>query len=39
MFYAFVFQDSLCFGIIGKDGMVGLAEAIENCIWAEFEAL
>ena len=38
MFYAFVFQDALYLEISGEDVMVNLAEAIENCRWAEFEA-
>jgi len=38
MFYAFIFQDALYFEISGKDVMVDLAEAIESCGWAEFEA-
>ena len=31
MFYAFVFQHALHFGIFGEDVMAGLAKAIENC--------
>jgi len=38
MFYAFVFQDVLRFGICGEDVMAKLVEAIENRKWAEFEA-
>jgi len=38
MFYAFIFQDALHFGITNEDVMVDLQEAIENCRWAEFEA-
>ena len=38
MFSAFVFQDALRFGICGKDVIGDLAEAIENCRWAEFKA-
>jgi len=38
MFYDFISQDALCFGISGKDVIVDLAEAIENCRWVEFEA-
>ena len=37
MFYAFVFQDALHFGLCSKDVMAELADAIENCRWAEFE--
>ena len=38
MFYAFIFQDALCFEISGEDIMVDLAKAIQNCRWGEFEA-
>jgi len=38
MFYAFIFRDALRFRISGEDIMVDLAEGIENCRWAEFEA-
>jgi len=38
MFYAFVFQVALHFGICGEDVMADLADAIENCRWAELEA-
>jgi len=38
MFYTFVFQDALYFGLCGKDVMAVLADAIENCRWAELEA-
>jgi len=38
MFYAFIFQDTLRFGISGEDVMVDLTEVIKNCRWAEFEA-
>jgi len=37
MFYVFIFQDALCFGISDEDVMVNLAEAIENYRWGEFE--
>jgi len=30
MFYAFIFQDALRFGICGEDVVADLAEAIEN---------
>ena len=38
MFYAFILQDALRFGISGEDVMVNLAEAIENYKWGEFKA-
>ena len=38
MFYAFVFQDALHFGLCGKDVMAELADAIQNCRWAKLEA-
>jgi len=38
MFYAFVFQDVLRFGICGEAVLADLVEAIENRRWAEFKA-
>jgi len=38
MFYAFIFQDVLRFGISGEDVMVNLTKAIKNYRWGEFEA-
>jgi len=38
MFYAFIFQGALHFGLCGEDIVVHLAEAIENYRWTEFEA-
>jgi len=38
MFYAFVFQDVLHFGICGEDVMTDLTKVIETCKWAKFEA-
>ena len=38
MFYAFILQDALRFGICGEDVVADLAEAIKNYRWAEFEA-
>jgi len=38
MFYTFIFQDALHFGISGEDVIVDLAEVIENYRWLEFEA-
>ena len=38
MFYAFIFQDALRFGIYGEDVIADLAEAIKNYRWVEFEA-
>ena len=38
MLYAFIFQDAIRFKIRGKDVMVNLAEAIDNCRCAKFEA-
>ena len=38
MFYAFIFQDALRFGICGEGVVANLAEAVENYRWAEFEA-
>jgi len=38
MFYAFIFQDVLRFGIYGKDVMANLAKVIENCKWEELDA-
>ena len=38
MFYVFIFQNALRFGICGEYVMVDLAEAITNYRWAEIEA-
>jgi len=38
MFYAFIFQDALRFGICGEGIVANLAEAVENYRWAEFES-
>ena len=38
MFYAFIFQYALRFGICGEDVVADLVEAIENYRWVEFEA-
>jgi len=38
MFYAFILQDALRFGISDEDIMIDLTEAIENYSWGEFEA-
>uniref|UniRef100_A0A7C8ZH26 Uncharacterized protein n=2 Tax=Opuntia streptacantha TaxID=393608 RepID=A0A7C8ZH26_OPUST len=38
MFYAFVFQDALHFGLCSKHVIPELADVIENCRWAALEA-
>jgi len=39
MFYAFVFQDALRFGVINEDAMVNIDEAIKNRECSEFKTL
>ena len=38
MFYAFVFQDVLHYGLCDEDVMASMAAANEDCRWAELEA-
>ena len=37
-FYALVLEDTIRFGIIGKDIMINLVKEIENHKWGMFEA-
>jgi len=37
VFYVFVFQDALHFGLCSEDVMAELADTIENCRWAELD--
>ena len=37
VFYVFVFQDALHFGLCSEDIMAELADTIENCRWAELD--
>ena len=38
MFYAFIFQDVIWFGITDEDARISLNDAIKNHEWGEFEA-
>jgi len=38
MFYTFIFQDVLHYGLCDEDVMASMAAIIEDCQWAELEA-